>query len=132
MFRKEIRGPILALFFLSLGGLLLHLRIHPPQTEAFYLIPTISGVATTFALPFLFNNRKTMAWAYLVNLLVVALGTGTMAYYSVTHWQGEVTIITVILQSTLADILILLAKLPLAHAILRYWRPKSSGGPARD
>ena len=131
MFKKEIRGPILALFFISLGGLLLHLRIHSPRKEAFYLIPAVFGLATTFALPFMFNSKKTVAWAYLINVLAVVVGTITMAYYSVNHWQGPVTVVTVILNSTLADILILCAKLPLAHIILRYWRPKSSGESAR-
>jgi hypothetical protein len=47
-----------------------------------------------------------------------------MAYFSVAHWQGPVTVSTILLQSTLADILVLTAKLPLAHVILRHFTGK--------
>ena len=123
MFEKQIRAPILALFLISLGGLLLHLRIHWPPKEISVWLPAIFGVVTTFVLPFMFNSAKTVAWAYLINLAAIIVGTIAMAYFSLENWQGLVTLKTVILQSTLADILILWAKLPLAQIILRYWRP---------
>ncbi len=125
MFEKQIRAPILALFLISLGGLLLHLRIHwrwPPE-EIYVWIPAIVGVVTTFVLPFMFNNSKTVAWAYLITMVAVIAGTIAMAYFSFKTWQGPVTIKGLILETTLADILVLWAKLPLAQIILRYWRP---------
>jgi len=124
MFKEEIRAPILAYFFISLGGLLLHIRIHPPNEELLDAVPVVCGVLTTVLLPFLFNYRRTVAWAYLINLAVVIAGTLGMAYYSMTEW-GElvpVTVVNVILRSTLADILILWAKLPLAQMILHHFR----------
>ena len=126
MFEKQIRAPILALFLISLGGLLLHLRIHWPPKEVSVWLPAIFGVVTTFVLPFMFNNAKTVAWAYLINLAAVIAGTIAMAYFSFGNWQGPVTIKGLVLQTTLADILILWAKLPLAQIILRYWRPVKS------
>ncbi len=126
MFEKQIRAPILALFLISLGGLLLHLRIHWPPKEVFVWLPAIFGVLSTFVLPFMFNNAKTVAWAYLINLVAVVGGTIAMAYFSFGSWQGPVTIKGLILQTTLADILVLWAKLPLAQIILRYWRPVKS------
>jgi hypothetical protein len=102
MFRKEVRGLIWVYFFLSLGGLLLHLRIHPPGDNMFNWVPAIFGAANAFVLPFLFNNPVTVAWAYLFT------------------WATVVK--NVIMLSTLPDILILLAKLPLAHRILRGYR----------
>ena len=123
MFEKQIRAPILALFLISLGGLLLHLRIHWPPKEISLWLPAIFGVVTTFVLPFMFNNAKTVAWAYLINLAAVIVGTIAMANFSLENWQGPVTIKGLVLQTTLADILILWAKLPLAQIILRYWRP---------
>ena len=123
MFEKQIRAPILALFLISLGGLLLHLRIHWPPKEVSVWLPAIFGVLTTFILPFMFNNAKTIAWAYLINLAAVIVGTIAMANFSLENWQGSVTIKGLVLQTTLADILILWAKLPLAQIILRYWRP---------
>ncbi len=123
MFRKDIRMPILAIVFISLGGLLLHLRIHPPSHEASDWIPAVSGVLSVIALPLLFSSRRTVAFAYILNATAVVVGTVTMAWYSIEHWAGPVTWEAVLFQSTLADILILLAKLPIAHIILRRLRP---------
>ena len=125
MFRKGVCVPILGLFLISLGGLLLHLRIHPPTHEAFNWIPVIFGVLSVIVLPFLFNSPRTVAIAYVLNAVSVVVGTVTMAWYSIEHWQGQVTWDAVLLQSTLADILILMAKLPIAHMILRHFRPKN-------
>ncbi len=125
MFEKGVRAPIAALFLISLGGLLLHLRIHPPAEEAEYWLPAIVGVITTFALPFLFAHRKTVAWAYLVTWLAVIIGTVTMLHHSAEHWMGDVTLKRLLLETTFPDVLILAAKLPLAHIILRHFRPKA-------
>ena len=125
MFRKEVCMPILGLFFMSLGGLLLHLRLHPPANEASNWIPVVFGVLSVIALPLLFNSPRTVAVAYILNAVTVVVGIVAMAAYSIEHWEGPVTWKAVVLESTLADILILLAKLPIAHVILRHFRPKS-------
>lgn len=126
MFRKEVRELIWVYFFVSLGGLLLHLRIHPPSDNMFNWVPAAFGVANAFVLPFLFNSPTTVAWAYLFVWATVVTGTVAMAYYSIITWAMPVTIKDVILFSTLADILILMAKLPLAHKILRAYRPEGT------
>jgi len=130
MFKREIRCPIWALFCISLGGALLHLRIHPPTDSLFDCVPTAFAVLNVLVLPFLFNYRETVAWAYLLNAVTVVVGTVTMAYYSITHWQGPVTPLGILLRTTLPDITILAAKLPLAHIILRHFRPLDSEGDA--
>ena len=136
MFKKGIRAPILAFFLLSAGGLLLHLRMHTPgllqplfgipptSAPAANWLPLTFGLLGTFLLPFLFNYDKTVAWAVLVTWLAVVVGTGSMAQYSIAHWQGPVSLKAILLQSTLADILVLTAKLPLAHVILRHFAAK--------
>jgi len=136
MFKKGIRAPILAFFLLSAGGLLLHLRIHTPGPLQSFLgmpqasapvenwIPALFGLLGTFLLPFLFNSKKTVVWAVVVTWLAAVVGTGSMAHYSITHWQGPVTWDALLLRTTLPDILILVAKLPLAHIILRHFYPK--------
>jgi hypothetical protein len=133
VFKKGIRAPILAFFLLSAGGLLLHLRLHTPgllqpllgipptSAPAANWVPLTFGLLGTFVLPFLFNSDRTVAWAYLVTWLAVVVGTGGMAHYTIVHWQGPVSLKAVLLQSTLADILVLTAKLPLAHIILRHF-----------
>lgn len=128
MSKRQIHLLIAVFFLLSLGGLVLHLRVHPPVLEdklrAFLLIPAIFAGAATFVLPFMFNSRKLYLYAYLINLAAVITGTITMTYFSVTHWEGPVTVMTVLFKSLLPDIVILLAKLPLAHSILLHWRAK--------
>ncbi len=124
MFRKEVRDLIWVYFFMSLGGLLLHLRIHPPSDNMFNWVPAAFGAVNAFVLPFLFNSPTTVASAYLFAWATVVTGIVLMAYYSIITWAMPVTIKNVILFSTLADILILLAKLFLAHKILRIYRPK--------
>ena len=125
MFKKEIRGPICALFLLSVGGLLLHIRFHKPTEELSHWIPAIVGLINVFVVPFLFNYARTVAWAYLLTIATVVIGTVTMAHHSWEHWDLPLTLQNVLLQSTLADIIILCAKLPLAHVILRHFRPKN-------
>lgn len=121
MFRRELRLHIWAFILLSLGGLLLHTRIHKPLESAFNWLPVVVTLANAVLLPLLFNSRRTVAWGYLLNLLTVGVGTATMAWFSFTHWKGPVTPWTLLLNSTLADILILNAKLPLAHLILQFY-----------
>jgi hypothetical protein len=139
MLKKEIRAPILALFLLSLGGLLIHIRIHPvvempwrsAPASAFNLAAVIPGVLTALLVPPLLNYRRTVAWGYMLNWATVLIGTVTMAYYSlVKDPPDNFTLQWVLLQSTLADILILWAKVPLGHAVLRYFRPKGGKGGA--
>jgi len=130
VFKKEIRLPILALFFLSLGGLMLHVVHHPPRAEdLFNWIPVIVGVVTVFVLPFLFNYRSTVGLAFMLTLLAVAVGTVTMAYYSIDNWDTEIyplTVKNVLLHSTLKDIVTLFAKVPLGLLILRHFRPEAN------
>jgi len=122
MFRKEIRNEILAIFLIALGGLLLHIRIHTLQASAFNIAPRIVGIISIIVLPFLFNSKKTAPIGYVLNLIAIIVGTIAMADFSIDNWNEPVTVSNIILHSTLADILILLARLPIAHSILRYWR----------
>jgi hypothetical protein len=122
MLRKEVRPEILAIFLIALGGLLLHIRIHTLEASAFNIAPRIIGIISIVVLPFLFNSKKTASAAYVLNLIAIIAGTIGMAYFSITTWTGEVTVTRVILESTLADILVLFARLPIAHKILHYWQ----------
>ena len=126
MFKKEIRASIWAIFFISLGGWLLHLAYHPVEEKAFNWIPAIFGGISTLALPFLFNFRKTVVLAFLLNWAAVIAGTVTMGYESLEHAPETITLKWVVFDSLLKDIVILLAKIPLGHQILGYFRSTSS------
>jgi hypothetical protein len=122
MFIKEIRNVTLAFVLISIGGLLLHLRIHPMSKSAMNIVPLVSGIISVFVLPFMFNSRRMYNWAYIINLLFVVAGAVAMAAYSLTYPPEHITVVTILLQTTLADILILLAKLPIADSIVQYWK----------
>lgn len=122
MFREEIRWPIWALVLLSAGGLLLHVRIHPPDATAFNWIPLVVTAFNVFVLPFMFNLRKFAPAAYAINWGTVIVGTVTMAFYSIANWQGDVTVSKILMYTTFPDILILGARLPMGEIIIDYWR----------
>jgi hypothetical protein len=124
MFQKEIREPIWAFFLISLGGLLLHLHLHPPALSLFNWLPCAFGVVSTLALPFLLNRRDTVAYAYLFTWASVCAGTVGMSYFSITTWKGPVTVTAVIIKSMLPDIIVLWSKVFLAHKILRFHWPE--------
>lgn len=123
VFPKEIRELILAFFFISLGGLFLHFRLHPSSQSMFFWIPAAFGLISTLVVPVLFLKQDTVAYAYLFTWAAVIAGTVTMAYFSITSWNMAITVETVVLKSTLADIIILWAKIFIAHKMLRFHWP---------
>ena len=124
MFEKDVRELIWAYAILSLGGLLLHLRLHPPEQSIFNWLGTGFPLLNIFIMPFLLNHPSTVAWAYLFACLTVVVGATAMAYHSIITWNAPLTLKTVILHSTFPDITILSIKIPLAHKVLRYFRPR--------
>lgn len=108
---------VMSLFFLALGGLLLHLRIHPVSKQESNTIPLISGIVSVFCLPALFCPRRTIALAYIVNGFLAIIGTITMAHLSMARFQGPVTVSGILLNTTLADIAILWGKFAVGKAI---------------
>ena len=122
MIKKEVLHPNISLALLSLGGLLLHLRIHPPSEDAMNWFPAIIGAVCAFILPVMFNYSKTARWAFLITMISVIGGVITMADYSIDHAPEKITFVSILLNTTLPDILILLAKVPLAISILQIWR----------
>ncbi len=128
--KKLIKNTLIAgLFFLSLGGWLLHLRIHPVAKNPANLIPFISGFLSVFCVPLFFCFRPTIALAYILNGFLVIFGTITMAHFSLAHFPNPVTISDIILTSTFADIAILWAKFALGKALFSLETLKSGTDP---
>ena len=123
MFKREIRELILAFCFLSFGGLILHLRIHPPSESLFFWIPVFFAAVNTFILPFLFNWRKTVASAYLFTWATMIAGTVGMALMSIITWNNPVTVFNIIFKSTFPDIIIMWSKIFIAYRMLRFHWP---------
>lgn len=118
---EGIKFPVFGLFCMALGGFLLHYRIHPPSKDAFNLIGVLFPLFNTIFLPIMFLSRKTVTWAYVINVTSVVVGVTVMTWYSIANWKDPLTLYNLVFQSTLADSLILIGKLPLGHIILMAW-----------
>lgn len=122
MDKKKLYPPVFGLFCMALGGLLLHARIHPPSKDIFNWIAVGFPAFNAFILPFMFFRPIAWRWAYLINAITVIVGVVAMTWYSIHTWDKPITLLNIILLSTLADSLILLARLPLAHQIKIIWQ----------
>ncbi|PKN53068.1 MAG: hypothetical protein CVU55_03770 [Deltaproteobacteria bacterium HGW-Deltaproteobacteria-13] len=108
---------ILAIFFLALGGWLLHLRIHPPATDAENYIPAVAGFISVIIIPVLFIFRATIPFAYLLNGMTVIIGTITMTHFSLENPPPAWTIQTILLGTCLPDIFLLWGKFAVGKAL---------------
>jgi hypothetical protein len=131
MSRKEVWELIGAFFLISLGGFLLHLRIHPVSVSAFNWVAVSFAAVNTFVLPLLFHSPRTAPGAYVFTWATVVVGTVGMGFHSLTSWKLAPTVMNILLSSTLPDILILWAKLLIAHKILRIHWPRGVAMKAR-
>ena len=127
IFKKEIRGPILALMLLSLGGWMLHFRIHSISANPSNFVPFFIGLFNVLIVPQLFNYKKTVIVAYLFNGAGVVIGAITMATLSFYALPEPLTFTNVIFKTTLADILILSSKLFIGQVILSHFYPAGLG-----
>ena len=108
---------ILAIFFLALGGWLLHLRIHQPAKDAENYIPFVAGLISVFVIPVLFIFRSTIPFAYLLNGMTVIIGTITMTHFSIENHPQVWTLQTILLGTCLPDILMLWGKFAVGKAL---------------
>ncbi len=108
---------ILAIFFIALGGWLLHLMIHPVAKNLVNYIPAVAGFISVIIIPLLFIFRSTTTFAYLLNGITVIIGTIMMAHYSITHPPQVWTLQTILLGTLLADILLLWGKFAIGKTI---------------
>lgn len=116
--RTYIKSLLLvSLITLAIGGFFLHLRIHPFTEHAYGIVPFISGLLSILLVPCLFSFRKTLDYGYILNGLLVIIGTITMAHFAVAHWPQPVSFEALLLNTTLADILILWAKFFVGKAL---------------
>ena len=108
---------ILIIFFLALGGWLLHLRIHPFAKDAENYIPLVTGFISVFLIPVLFIFRSTIPFAYLLNGMTVIIGTITMTHFTIENHPQVWTLQTILLGTCLADILMLWGKFAVGKAL---------------
>ena len=84
--KTALRNTLLTgLILISLGGWLLHLRIHTLESNRANFLPFIAGIISVVVVPWLLARRNTVHLGYLLNGIIVILGTILMAHYSIAH-----------------------------------------------
>ena len=107
---------IIAMFFLALGGFLLHYRIHP--FVGIYKIATIASLLDVFLITALLCRRTSAIYGLLLKGMFTILGLILMGHFSIAGFSGKhPTLLDWIFKSTLADILISIAGFLIAQAI---------------
>jgi hypothetical protein len=122
---------VVGLAFVSFGGWLLHGRIHPPSKLALNYIPFIVGLISITVVPIMFLFRKTVAYAYVINGMLVIIGTITMTHFSLAHPPDHFTFANVIGRTMFPDIAILFVNFMLGKAIFELELLSSESTPAR-
>lgn len=116
--RTYVRSLLLiALIILSLGGFLLHLRIHPISKNTSNLIPVVSGTLSLVVIPLLFYFKNTIAYGYVLNGFLVIVGTIGMTHFSIVHRPNSLTVGSILLTTTFCDLLILWCKFFIGKAL---------------
>lgn len=108
---------LLALIAISVGGLALHLRLHPLAKSTSNLVPFLSDFLSVIIVPFLFSQKKTIGYGYTLNGFLVIIGTITMAHFSLVHWPKPFSLQSIPMQTTLPDIVILWTKFFIGKAL---------------
>ena len=104
------------MFFLALGGFLLHYRIHP--FIGVYRLATISSLIDAFLITALLCARGSAIYGLLLKGMLTILGVILMGHFSIFGFIGKnPTLSDWIFKSTLADILVALSGFLIAKAI---------------
>lgn len=130
--KQKLRLLLVAgLFFISLGGWMLHVRIHPPLKLAANSIPFIAGLMSITAVPAMFLFRKTLAYAYVINGMLVIIGTITMVHFSFAHPPERVSFYTLLFSTLFPDVAILLTNFVLGKVLFELEMLKNEETRAR-
>ena len=114
---------IIAMFFLALGGFLLHYRIHP--FVGIYRFATIISLLDVFLITALFCARQSVIYGLLLKGMFTILAVIFMGHFSIVGLIGKnPTLLDWIFKSTLADILVALSGFLIAKAIYESYSRK--------
>ena len=131
--KKETTGLILALALMSIGGWLLHVRIHSILPDATGVtatrnfIPFIVGLAGMLVTPVLLWFPRTLIDGYLLNGIGAIIGTVLMTYFSVAMFRHPVTFAGIFTGTLLGDVLIAFSKLFIGQRIFLAYHPSGMG-----
>lgn len=98
---------VVALGCVSAAGLWVHLLVHPLGAKPVNVIPFISGLISVIAVSVFFFIRRLVPFAYIINGMLVIIGTITMAHYSVKYIPTPFELSMILNRTLLPDIVIL-------------------------
>lgn len=98
---------VAALLCVTLGGFLLHVRIHPIASNIANLVPFIAGLMSLLVITTLFFFKSLVPYAYLANGMLAIIGTITMGHFSYKLIQNNLSIMTVFTKTIFPDIVII-------------------------
>ena len=107
---------VIGLFVVSLGGFLLHIRTHP-LNEAENFVPFVAGLLTVVVVTGLFLSNVATQYAYVLNGMLVILGTVTMTHYSIATMPAQKSIFSLLAKSMFPDILMLWVNFAIGKAL---------------
>ncbi len=96
------------LFIVSLRGLLIHLKIHPPTGPSWHYLPYTAGVISVLVVTVLFFFRRGYQFAYIINGMLVIIGTIAMTHFSLAFPAKVISISGIATGSMLPFILVII------------------------
>jgi hypothetical protein len=130
--KQKIRVLLVSgLFLVSLGGWLLHVRIHPMAKLAVNWVPFVAGLISVTTVPVMFLFRRTLAYAYVINGMLVIIGTITMSHFSFAHPPEQIRLQTLVMGTLFPDIVILFTNFMLGKALFELEMLKTEETPTR-
>ncbi len=139
---KTRRILLLGMFLLAVGGLVQHLRIHPPLLAAdntdpgtgfTNLIAALFGVIDVALVTCLFARKRTAVYGYLINGLLVIYGTVFMAHCGIAKvFSPDTNPIVYILSPTFPSIVMVWADFFMGAVLYKLWfleapKPEAEG-----
>jgi len=132
MTARIVKIMILMHVVISLGGMLVHIKLHPPGSSLYFWWASPVSAFSLLVIPFLYFRASTAAWGFMFNAGTIMIGTVGMFYYSVHTFERPFTLYNVFLKSALPGILILWIKLPIAFIILQKMKPSKISQRIRE
>jgi len=108
---------VTGLAVVSFGGWLLHLRIHPIADDPTHWIPFITGLLSIIVIPAMFMSKKSLPYAYILNGMLVIIGSITMAQVSAPKLADNFSFSTIFIGTLFADIAVLWVNFFLGKAL---------------
>lgn len=133
---RRIVPILIALHMLiSLTGVLIHIKLHPPSESIYYWWASLPSIFSLLVVPVLYSRPLTVPWGFMLTAGTVIFGTIGMFYFSLMTLEGPLTLSGIVLRSAFPAIIILWIKVAIAFYILRAMVPQAAerngGGAVR-